>query len=47
MRKKWMNGLAMFRNTGLTTRTTYNYRVRAYNAAGTSAYTATLTVTTR
>ena len=38
---------ATFRNTGLTTRTTYSYRVRAYNAAGTSAYSNTLTVTTR
>jgi titin len=36
-----------FRNTGLTTRTTYNYRVRAYNAVGPSGYSNILTVTTR
>jgi len=37
---------ATFRNTGLTTKTTYDYRVQAYNAAGSSTF-ATLTVTTR
>jgi FtsP/CotA-like multicopper oxidase with cupredoxin domain len=36
-----------FRNTGLTTLTTYNYRVRAHNATGNSGYSNTLTVTTR
>jgi FtsP/CotA-like multicopper oxidase with cupredoxin domain len=35
-----------FRNLGLTTRTTYLYRVQAYNAGGTSAFSNVLTVTT-
>jgi len=36
-----------YRDTGLTTKTTYRYRVQAYNNAGGSAYTSTLTVTTK
>jgi hypothetical protein len=35
-----------FRNTGLTTKTTYLYRVQAYNAAGGSAFANTLSVIT-
>lgn len=36
-----------YRNTGLTRRTTYQYRVQAYNADGVSEFSNTLTVTTR
>jgi FtsP/CotA-like multicopper oxidase with cupredoxin domain len=36
-----------FRDNGLTTRTTYQYRVQAFNGSGTSAYSNVLTVTTR
>jgi hypothetical protein len=39
-------GTLTFRNTGLTTRTTYYYRVQAWNATGVSTF-ATLSVTTR
>ena len=35
-----------YRNTGLTTKTTYLYRVRAFNTGGTSGYSNALTVTT-
>ena len=35
-----------YRNTGLTTKTTYLYRVRAFNAAGVSGYSGVLSVTT-
>ena len=35
-----------YQNTGLTASTRYSYRVRAYNAAGTSSYTNTATATT-
>jgi len=35
-----------FRNTGLITKTTYQYRVQAFNAAGVSAFAGPLTVTT-
>ncbi len=37
---------ATYRNTGLTTKTTYWYRVRAFNASGTSPYSNVLSVTT-
>ena len=36
-----------FANTGLARRTTYTYRVRAYNAAGNSLYSNTASATTR
>ncbi len=36
-----------YRNLGLTRRTTYSYRVQAYNANGVSGYSNVLTVTTR
>ena len=35
-----------FRNTGLTTKTAYQYRVQAFNATGVSGFSNTLTVTT-
>jgi hypothetical protein len=35
-----------YQNTGLTASTSYSYRVRAYNAGGTSSYTNTATATT-
>ncbi len=38
---------ATFRNNGLTTKTTYLYRVQAFNNNGLSNYTNTLTVTTK
>ncbi len=37
---------ATYRNTGLTTKRTYQYRVRAFNAGGPSPYSNVLTVTT-
>jgi hypothetical protein len=36
-----------YSNTGLTRRTTYRYRVRAYNTSGNSAYSNTASATTR
>ena len=39
-------GTLTFRNTGLTPATTYQYRVQAFNAAGSSAWSSTLTITT-
>jgi len=38
--------VATFANTGLSPLTTYNYRVRAYNSVGNSAYSNVVTVTT-
>ena len=35
-----------YRNTGLSSRTTYTYRVQAQNTAGLSAYSNTVTATT-
>ena len=37
---------ATYRNNGLTTKTTYQYRVRAFNTGGNSGYSNVLTVTT-
>ncbi|HJQ71399.1 MAG TPA: PA14 domain-containing protein [Blastocatellia bacterium] len=39
-------GTQIFLDTGLARLTTYSYRIRAYNAAGDSAYTATVSATT-
>ncbi len=39
-------GVASYRDSGLSKRTTYSYRVRAYNGAGNSAYSNTVSAKT-
>jgi C1A family cysteine protease len=39
-------GITSYNNTGLTTNTSYSYRVRAYNSAGDSGYSNTASATT-
>lgn len=40
-------GVSTYANTGLSASTQYNYRVRAYNGAGNSAYTSVVSATTQ